>query len=32
MLLTVIVLLIPEVRHMRRRVHAHPSQAGTLTP
>ncbi len=31
-LLTVTVLSIPEVRHMRQRVHAHPDQAGALTP
>jgi Transmembrane secretion effector len=31
-LLTVTVLFIPEVRHMRRQVHAHPGHAGTLTP
>jgi len=31
-LLTVTVLFIPEVRQMRRRVHAHPDQAGMLTP
>jgi MFS family permease len=31
-LLTVTVLFIPDVRHMRRRVHAHPGQADILTP
>ena len=31
-LLTVTVLVIPDVRHMRRQVHAHPGQASTLTP
>jgi MFS family permease len=31
-LLTVTVLCIPEVRHMRRQVHAHPGQADTPTP
>ena len=31
-LLTVAVLRIPEVRHMRRRVHAHPGQADMLAP
>jgi len=31
-LLTVTVLLIPEVRHMRRQVHAHPDQADPPTP
>lgn len=31
-LLTVTVLCIPEVRHMRRQVHAQPGQADTLTP
>lgn len=30
--LTVAVLLIPEVRHMQRRVHAHPGQADTVAP
>ncbi len=30
-LLTVTVLLIPEVRHMRRQVHAHPDQADTVS-
>jgi MFS family permease len=31
-LLTVTVLFIPEVRQMRRRVHAHPDQADMLRP
>ena len=30
--LTGAVLLIPEVRQMQRRVHAHPGQADTVTP
>jgi len=31
-LLTVTVLFIPEVRHMRRQLHDSPGQAGMLTP
>jgi MFS family permease len=31
-LLTVTVLVVPEVRHMRRQVHAHPGQAERLHP